>query len=426
MPEPAKAKLWGRGFRITSIFAWVEVHEKPLLALIVLVGVLLRFAAIATLAHQPESDELAYRAMALNWLSGQGIKDHMGNLAMYNAGYPIFILTPVFLLFPDNLFAVRFLQSLLGVICILLCHRIAAEVGAKAFGRLLAALLLGLYLPSAVYTVYLAKENLMTVLMLAAIYCLLCLIRTKSRGAAVSAGVCFGLLALTGNAALSLLLLLPYVLYCLRSGFFEKMRLAGLVLIPMLLVPTPWIVRNHLELGAPVLNTNGGFNLYLGNNPAATGMFVSISETPRGTSWAQLRQTGELNASQILKEDALTWIATNPSDFLKLAIKKLIYFWLPPFHQGGDQTSPLEMMVRVVWSLQFVVLVGGAVGSILNRSLRNHQGVRMLWLAIGSYTAVHMVFYVIFRYREPIMPILCILAALAVEQYLSERKAIYT
>lgn len=48
------------------------------------------------------------------------------------------------------------------------------------------------------------------------------------------------------------------------------------------------------------MNTNGGFNLYLGNNPAATGFFVSIADTLKG----DLRGTNyeEQQANSVLRK----------------------------------------------------------------------------------------------------------------------------
>lgn len=177
----------------------------------------------------------------------------------------------------------------------------------------------------------------------------------------------------------------------------------------------PWVIRNMQVLGAPVLNTNGGFNLYLGNNPAATGMFVSIADTPYAQTWNKLREEqGELIASNILKEEAIKWIKEHPLTFLSLAFKKAAYFWLPPFHEGKGQPSKAETVARVIWAIQFIVLIGAAIGCLFIARLRNRE-TTLLWLAIMGYTAVHMLFYVIFRYREPIMPLVCVLAALTFE-----------
>ena len=99
---------------------------------------------------------------------------------------------------------------------------------------------------------------------------------------------------------------------------------------------------------------------------------------------------------------------------LNLALKKATYFWLPPFHEGKGQSSKAEMVARVIWAIQFIVLLGAAIGYLFIARLRNRH-TTLLWLAIMAYTAVHMLFYVIFRYREPIMPLVCVLAALTFE-----------
>jgi hypothetical protein len=191
----------------------------------------------------------------------------------------------------------------------------------------------------------------------------------------------------------------------------KKLSLSLAILLSAFLVAAPWLIRNKHLLGAPVLNTNGGFNLYLGNNPAATGMFVSIASTPRGQTWEELRQEGEVKASETLKGEAIAWITEHPSEFLTLAFKKAAYFWTPPFHEGKGESSRAEATVRVLWAIQYICLVAGAIGSLLFISLRN-RNLLILWLAVAGYTSVHMLFYVIFRYREPIMPLLCVMAGL--------------
>ena len=114
-------------------------HEAAWLVAIIVAGVAMRVAAIVGFVHAPESDELAYRAMAVNLAGGHGILDGMGNRAMYNAGYPLFILAPVFLVFGDNLLAARAANLVLGAVSIVLCHATAREAGADRRGRLLAA-----------------------------------------------------------------------------------------------------------------------------------------------------------------------------------------------------------------------------------------------------------------------------------------------
>lgn len=395
-------------------------RETLLLTLIVFIGLCLRFSAIGLFDHTPESDELAYKSMALNLINENEIVDSMGNHAMYNVGYPLFVIAPVFALFGEDIFVVRLLNALFGGLAIMLCYATAKEAGAGRVGRLLAAAMWALYLPASIYVVYLAKENLMIPLMLGVIWCALHLVKESSYLVALWCGVLLGLLALTGNAALSLAVPVALALVFTSTTPRRRLSLSVLILVSAALVATPWMVRNMHLLGAPVLNTNGGFNLYLGNNSAATGMFVSITDTPAGQTWEELlRKKGEVQASETLKRAAIAWIKEHPSEFIGLAFKKAAYFWTPPFHEGKEQSSNAEAAIRIMWAIQFIVLVAGLIASLLFSNLR-HRNLAVLWLAVASYTAVHMLFYVIFRYREPIMPFVCVLAAFSFE-YLSVR-----
>jgi cytochrome bd-type quinol oxidase subunit 2 len=193
-----------------------------------------------------------------------------------------------------------------------------------------------------------------------------------------------------------------------------------LMLVVAFMISSPWLIRNINVIGAPVLNTNGGFNLYLGNNPAATGWFVSIADTPRGSTWEELRKTGEVRASEILKQEAISWAKAHPTEFVTLALKKAAYFWMPPIHEGKGEQSSAEKLVRLLWAVQFLVITAAALATLLIRRLRNRQ-LAILWLAVATYTSAHMLFYVAFRYREPIMPILVVMAALSLEAFVAGR-----
>jgi 4-amino-4-deoxy-L-arabinose transferase-like glycosyltransferase len=393
---------------------------------ILIAGIFLRAAAIAGFSHAPESDELAYQSMAVNLLAGDGILES-GNRAFYNAGYPMFILAPVYYFFGESLLAARIANIVLGAISIVLCYFVAKEAGAQKMGRLLAAAIWALYLPTGIYGVYLAKENLMIPLMLAVMWCALRLVTKPSVKIAAMCGLLFGLLAMIGNAALSLAGAVVFALIVAPVSAIQRLLVLGGIVVVALLVTSPWMLRNLNVIGAPVMNTNGGFNLYLGNNPAATGFFVSIADTPRGATWHELRRTsGELGATETLKKEAVSWIKENPKEFLVLALKKSAYFWMPPLHEGkGGNASTAEYVVRLAWAAQFVMLVVAALAGLFSPQLRNRKQL-LLWLAIVCYTAVHMLFYVIFRYREPIMPVIGILAGLAIEGFLiskSNRKA---
>jgi hypothetical protein len=385
--------------------------ELILLALIVSVGLACRVATVVALNFAPESDYLGYQVMALSLLRGDGIVDSTGNYAMLNVGYPLFVLAPIFAISGKDLLAAQLGNAALGAVSVLLCYAIAREVSCGRVARLLAAALFALYLPSWVYAEYLAKENLMTPLMLGVVWCALRFMSRPSAGVIVLCSIFLGLLALTGNAGLAILPAVLFVIFFVPGAIRRKATTVAVGSLIVLAIVSPWLIRNQLVLGAAVLNTNGGFNLYLGNNPAATGLFVSISDTPRGATWGELRREGEYQAAEVLRREAMSWIQTHPGRVIELALIKGTLFWKPPVHEGKGIPSFGERVLRQLWLVQYLVIVSAAACIVFLRALWTPK-VAVLLLAIAGYTAVHMVFYVIYRYREPVIPLVCVLAAL--------------
>lgn len=395
----------------------VNRRELLLLGALLLLALLIRLAVIQQMSGlRPVSDELAYLKMAHHLVEGTTVSDVSGLAAFYNIGYPLFVLAPLEMLFGPSLQAVRVANAVLSVLTCLMCWQLARLAGAGRPGRLLAAAAWALYLPASVYSAYILKEGLMGLL----ITTWLCLGLHLAAGgrwrSAALAGLLCGVLALVGNAGLAVL---PAVLWGLWAGRRSwqdlTLKLAAFG-VTAALVATPWLLRNERVLGHAVLNTNGGFNLYLGNNPAATGMFVSVADTPMAKQWYDTLKTSEFDASAGLKQAAVAWIQAHPTEFAGLAIKKLGLFWMPPLHAGEGPSSASERAARGIWAAEYLVLLTLALGSLFLK-WRGLADARIpLVASLALYSGVHMLFYVIFRYRESIMPLVCVLAALATGQ----------
>ena len=390
------------------------------LMLVVAVGLLTRFVVIAAFSQTPWSDELAYKSMALELAQGRRAMDSMGNYAMYSVGYSMFVLAPIFYWFGENIFVARLANMLLGGVAIVLCYLLAKEAGAGRIGRLLAAAAWATYLPALTYGSSLAKENLMVPIMLGILWCALRLAKQFSIVTAIGCGVLLGLLAITGSSGLALFGAVVLALFLAPVALWQRFALLAVVMVTAIAVCMPWLMRNEKVIGAPVLNTNGGFNLYLGNNPSATGWFISIADTPMSKEWHELRKIGEVHANETLKQEAIAWIKGHPAEFIKLSLKKIAYFWMPPFHKGEGVPSFAESAARMVWLLEFLVLTLLAIASLFFRQLHTRP-VLILWSAVIFYTGAHMIFYVNFRYRLPIIPVVGLFAALAVETFWASR-----
>jgi hypothetical protein len=178
---------------------------------------------------------------------------------------------------------------LLGGVAIVLCYRVAQEAGAGRIGSLLSAAIWALYVPTAVYGVYLAKgksdgaADAGRDLVRAAIG------KTPSAKVAAGCGVLFGLLALTGNAALSLASVVLLALFVAPGAARHRNPAVGAIFVAALAVSAPWMIRNWSVLGAPVMNTNGDSIFILAIIPQPMVFCVDR----RYASWFHLARTAQ-------------------------------------------------------------------------------------------------------------------------------------
>lgn len=399
--------------------AWTRAEWITLAAILGL-GALLRIACAVAVPSPLESDYLEYWVMANNLHAGRGLAGADGQpTAFFSPGYPLF-LTGAFTAFGPTIAAVKGANAALGVASILLTYLATRRLFGSWTVAALAALMLAVYAEAIVYTAYVAKENLMVFLVTAQLA--LAVTQVGSRPQYVSAilfGIATGCMAMVGNAGLVLVPALVICIYAANRSGAKTMRYLALAALTGGLVVAPLLQRNHEVFGSYTLNNNGGFNLYIGNNPSAGPYFTSIADTPIGGEWHQLRATlGERGADVTLRGLAIQHIMQNPGATLGLALHKAAVFWTPPWHAGKYQQGTAETLMRLAWLVEFCVIVALFLASAARlRALGWRLGV--LWLLMASYTAVHMIFYVIYRYRLPIMPVLCVGAALSAQSMLS-------
>lgn len=214
-------------------------------------------------------------------------------------------------------------------------YRIARRAtGSETAAR--AALLLAVLYPTQIfYTELLYSELLFTALLLAGTDLLLGAAETRRRWVAVAAaGVCFGLASLVKTQGLLLPGLLVAGALVLRRIGFRQAVLTGLVAYAACLAVTaPWTMRNWEVLGQPVLiSTNGGFNLYMGNNPWnrwGNYMWPAPPEFTEATENLNILKAipDELALNAKLNRLAMDYIRDNPVEAAKRIPYKLYQFF---------------------------------------------------------------------------------------------------
>ena len=393
--------------------------QRPLasslaLPAVLLVAVLLRIGAALVLSPALESDGLSYVTMAHNLATTGVLSDNFGQHVFYSAGYPL-VLTPAFEIAGSSMSTVLAVNLALTVITGMLLHRLVLALGAPRGAALLAVAVFAVWLPAVWNATLPAKENLSTLLLVGLLLSALAMAREKSvLLPAVAAGLYWSTGVLTGGSALlagaAILVALGGQLADGRPG--DALRSLIACAAAAALVLGPWLVATQRMVGEPMLSSNAEFNLYLGNNPAADGRFVSIADTPAGPQWEAKREAlGEAGAAHWLGGMARDWIAANPGEAARLAAVKLGLFWMPNLPDSADFAARRTVStIRLGDVAQYVLVLAAAVLALCRSSIPRRERLAVAAL-IGGFWLIHAAAYVMPRYRDPIAPILIALAA---------------
>jgi 4-amino-4-deoxy-L-arabinose transferase-like glycosyltransferase len=395
-----------------------------LLAAIIVLAITVRVAAALVLRQPLDGDTLAYFTMARGLAERGELLDMYGQHAFFSAGYPL-LLAPFFTLLGSTVPVALVVNLLLGVVSTALIYRLTLILSGNRRAGLLAALVYALWVPGIWNATMLAKENLSTPLLIGVTMCAISIARDERPiGAALIAGMLWGASLITGGSTLLLcggIAVALVLLWQARNRFMPAFS-AGLCFIAgTALFVSPWLYATDQMVGRPVLTTNAAFNLYLGNNPAATGKFVSISDTPMGKGWEETRiRLGEIANADRLQVEALHWIRENPGKTAELAAVKLAYFWQPNIPDAADfATSKAVAWIRLFEVVQYGLIL--LLGFLAFRSkLIARDGKWILASMIAGFWLIHAAAYIIARYRDPAIPLLIVMGAIPLAAWLEQ------
>ena len=253
------------------------------------------------------------------------------------------------------------------------------------------------------------------------------------------AGLVFGLSAI---ARPNVLIIIPMLALWLFFHFRKKLSTRSLVVVLLVFligsaIPVlPITVRNYIVADDLVLiSSQGGVNLYLGNNSAAEGLTMMMPEitldaripwnefVPTMRKYAE-EQTGHAlkpsDVSAFWSNKAKQFIFENPGKFISLTFKKLVYFFSG--FENSDQTdiysfrkySSLISILIFDNGLKFpfgLIAPLGLIGIAL--SWRKRKQIAPLLIFFFGYIPTVIMFLVTARHRLTIIPIFLLFAAVA-------------
>src|SRR5207245_4931538 len=222
---------------------------------------------------------------------------------------------------------------------------------------------------------------------------LLALDARRSPRRAVVSGLLAGLSLLARTAALPVFLVLLAV-WVRREA--PRLQAALLFLAGAALAVSPWLLRNAVVLGAPVLSTQGGITLYSSYRPPEGKIFgVLIADDEVRSAQAK----GEVAADRQLTRAALRLAAAHPLRTLRLAVLKVAFLWVPIDWETRLRPGSLSPVYLFALPL--------AIWSLATRRRQFHP-VPLLLLAVTVFSAA---VYGSPRLRLPYDPLVYALAA---------------
>jgi len=334
-------------------------------------------------------------------------------------GYPLF-LAAVFRLFGQSttILMARFAGALLGTITVAGIIWLAWWLFGESAGWT-AGVLAALYPGGIMTSVLILSEVFFCPLMLAQIALTLLALRAPSlRRAgwlAIGSGVCGGMAVLTRP---SWLIFTPvaWLVSCLVCReITHRWFSAAIALLGLVLVLTPWCLRNFSVTGHYVTTTlQTGASLYDGLNPRATGASdMYFTDQSVDAVWQRMHAIGteqdwEFAWDQEMKTAARRWAAENPGQAVRLAAIKFARIWNP---------LPNEPTLRGGWlgygcAAVYLAIIIPAAWALICRRFAPEL---WIWLVLPTayFTALHMIFVGSIRYRQPPMLLLIVIAATA-------------
>jgi 4-amino-4-deoxy-L-arabinose transferase-like glycosyltransferase len=234
-----------------------------------------------------------------------------------------------------------------------------------------------------------------------------------TRERAVFCGLILGLSMLTKPVSL---LLLPALVFSWRLSLPWKpaLGLAGVAAAISLLVVSPWLVRNWVQVGSPTLATNGGVNLWIGHNPDADGGWMAWDDE----AWAYPED--EKGSDARYRAEAIRYALSDPLATLRSSWVKLDLTFEQDFTYvehfsftglGGSTVGRLDLETVRDWNERFYRLVIVASLLTIPALIRlRHPAMALLPPAVALVVPV-VLFFGMDRFHIPLLPLLIVFAA---------------
>ena len=341
-----------------------------------------------------------------------------------------YFLVVLYSLFGRDLDVVRYVQAVLGSVNAVLVYFIGKRIFNETVG-LIAGIMMALYRIFFFFEGLLLPDSILPFLCLLTILAVIIACETMNYKRWVIAGACLGLCAITRP---NMLLFFPFtVLWVLLKthASWRKTLLSSVSLsIGAMLIISPITLRNYLiERDFVLITAAGGLNFYIGNNPYTEGSYY----LPEGMSFRigdpfddfygrkiaeEANGNKKLTTPQISNywlRRGLAFVREEPAAAAKLFARKwllLINSYEIPQPDDFYAYQVHAPILRLPLPTTAVVMPLGILGIFL--SFKPGRKSLVLHFFIFSYALSIVIFFIVARYRLPLLPFMTIFTAYSI------------
>lgn len=396
--------------------------EVFIIALILILGIILRIMWISLVPTVPVSDFLVYHQGAISIITGKGYRMYGYLSAFEPIGYSAF-LALIYFIFGSALIVGKTANIVLSVIGMIFLYLIVK----KGFNnKKIAYICIFLYsiLPlNIIYSSVISTEILFTTMFLILMY--MTINSSNKKYSSAIMGILLGVLSLIKPYMMIYQFAILVFDFIASRSIKKPLKKFLVITFFMALTISPWTIRNYLVFHKVIpISTNGGYNLYVNNNPYATGSWQNPFNIPDSPLLKYKNPNdkfwNEVKVDEDGKKYAFQWIKSNPLQFCKIGFIKLKNVFLVP-DTGHWSTVKLEnnqafkydnllafintkihYFTIIVMYVYFILLV---VNLILKRTkdLKLHL---IIIMNVLFYVAITFVFEGQSRYLFPLWPLL--------------------
>ncbi|MBL7128900.1 MAG: glycosyltransferase family 39 protein [Ignavibacteria bacterium] len=328
--------------------------ERKYLAAILFTAFIIKIIFAFTIKTEIRSDSLVYHTLANNIVTLGEYSFEGKPTAIIASGYPLF-LSGIYYLFGTEQIYVKIIQALIELFTGLIFFYVSRFFFKTKYS--LISLSVFTFLPSnLLYSQTILTEPLFGLLSCIILY--FCL-KEKFDKRILFLGIVWGYAILVRSSFALSVILLPIFLFIYRRQLFEgfkRKRIKRVIqyslffFVGVLLVISPWLIRNKITMNTFTIATQGGFTFWSGSNPDATGTWYHKIEETNPLFDIQ----DEAQRDREFFKLGLEYAVNNPHKFFIMGIKKLGYLFSSErmimlyFTEGDDKVKTSTEVYRAI------------------------------------------------------------------------------